>query len=111
MDAVGITDTEKILAFRGIGSDHHKPTAPIETKSTRRALETKEIIIMFDELEIGCKFKNCPLRSGVAVPLKDSSGEVFGVLKLYRKERAMITPFDEEMAKGLANILFFAGGA
>ena len=60
---------------------------------------------MFDEFEIGCKFKNCPLRSGVAVPLKDSSGEVFGVLKLYRKERAMITPFDEEMAKGLANIL------
>ncbi|MBP8612680.1 MAG: histidine kinase [Candidatus Atribacteria bacterium] len=105
LDAVGITDTEKILAFRGIGSDHHKPTAPIETKSTRRALETKEIIIMFDEFEIGCKFKNCPLRSGVAVPLKDSSGEVFGVLKLYRKERAMITPFDEEMAKGLANIL------
>jgi two-component system LytT family sensor kinase/two-component system sensor histidine kinase LytS len=105
LDAVGITDTEKILAFRGIGSDHHKPTTPIKTKSTKRALETKEIVIMVDELDIGCAVEDCPLRSGVAVPLKDSSGEVFGVLKLYRKERAMITPFDVEMAKGLANIL------
>ena len=43
LDAVGITDTEKILAFRGIGSDHHKPTTPIKTKSTKRALETKGI--------------------------------------------------------------------
>lgn len=105
LDAVGITDTEKILAFRGIGSDHHKPTTPIKTKSTKRALETKGIVIMVDELDIGCAVEDCPLRSGVAVPLKDSSGEVFGVLKLYRKERAMITPFDVEMAKGLANIL------
>ena len=105
LDAVGITDTEKILAFRGIGSDHHRPSTPIKTKSTKRALETKEIVIMVDELDIGCAVEDCPLRSGVAVPLKDSSGEVFGVLKLYRKERAMITPFDVEMAKGLANIL------
>lgn len=105
LDAVGITDTEKILAFRGIGSDHHKQLSPIITTSTQKALETGRIVLMKNEFDVGCPINGCPLMSGVVVPLKDSSQNVFGVLKLYRKERNTMTPFDVEMAKGLANIL------
>lgn len=105
LDAVGITDTEKILAFHGIGSDHHKQLSPILTSSTQTALATGRIILMKNEMDVGCSVKDCPLMSGIVVPLKDSSGNVFGVLKLYRKERNTMTPFDVEMAKGLANIL------
>ncbi|BAL80707.1 LytS/YhcK type 5TM receptor domain-containing protein [Caldisericum exile] len=105
LDAVGITDTEKILAFRGIGSDHHKPLSPILTTSTQKALTSGKIVLMKNEFDVGCSVKECPLSSGVVVPLKDSSGNVFGVLKLYRKERNTMTPFDVEMAIGLANIL------
>jgi len=105
LNAVGITDTEKILAFRGIGSDHHKPLFEIKTASTRRALSTGNVCLMKNEHDVGCSIPHCPLRSGIVVPLKDSSGNVFGALKLYRRERNTMTPFDVEMAKGLANIL------
>ncbi|MGC8690536.1 LytS/YhcK type 5TM receptor domain-containing protein [Caldisericum sp.] len=105
LDAVGITDTEKILAFRGIGSYHHKPLSPILTISTKKALSSGKIILMKNEFDIGCSVKDCPLMSGIVVPLKDSEGNVFGALKLYRKERNTMTLFDVEMAKGLANIL------
>jgi len=105
LDAVGITDTEKILAFRGIGQDHHKPLSSLKTTSTKEALKTGNTILMKNEFEVGCSEKNCPIASGIVVPLKNPDGEVFGVLKLYRGQRNAITPFDVEMAKGLANIL------
>lgn len=105
LDAVGITDTEKILAFRGLGEDHHKPMLPFKTTATAYAIKTGNIVFLSNRKEIGCSEKKCPLGSGIVVPLKNSEGEVFGTLKLYRKEEKALTFFDEEMAKGLANIL------
>ncbi|MEF3244568.1 MAG: histidine kinase [Caldisericaceae bacterium] len=105
LDAVGITDTEKILAFRGLGEDHHKPLLPFRTTATAYAIKTGNIVFLSNRMEIGCSEKKCPLGSGIVVPLKNSEGEVFGTLKLYRKEEKALTFFDEEMAKGLANIL------
>ncbi len=105
LDAVGITDTEKILAFRGLGEDHHKPMLPFRTTATAYAIKTGNIVFLSNRKEIGCSEKKCLLGSGIVVPLKNSEGEVFGTLKLYRKEEKALTFFDEEMAKGLANIL------
>lgn len=105
LDAVGLTDTEKILAFRGAGEDHHKSLGEFKTESTRRAIKTGEIILMRDKYDISCINKNCPLESGVVVPMKTREGEIFGVLKLYRKQLDAITPLDLEIAKGLSTIL------
>lgn len=105
LDAVGITDKEKILAFRGIGEDHHKALGEFQAESTKRAIQNGEIILMKDKYEIACKHLNCPLQSGVVVPMKTREGEIFGVLKLYRKELDAINVLDLEIAKGLATIL------
>lgn len=105
LDAVGITDREKILAFRGIGDDHHKALGEFQTESTKRAIQIGEIILMKDKYEIACTHSNCPLQSGVVVPMKTREGEIFGVLKLYRKEVDAINILDLEIAKGLATIL------
>lgn len=105
LDAVGITDTSKILSFRGLGEDHHKALGEFRTESTKRALKTGEIILMRDKRDILCNFKECPLQSGIVVPLKTKEGEIFGVIKLYRKDIDAITPLDMEIAKGLSTIL------
>jgi LytS/YehU family sensor histidine kinase len=105
LDAVGITDREKILAFRGMGEDHHKAGGPFRAASTRRAMKLGEIVFLRDKRDIGCDEKNCPLSSGIVVPMMSANEEIFGALKLYRRYKDAISPFDVEIAKGLATIL------
>ncbi len=105
LDAVGITDTKRILAFSGAGEDHHKPGDKFHTKSTQKAVDTGEIVMMYTKEQIGCNMDRCPLESGIAVPMKSSDGEVFGVLKLYRTKSYSMSLLDMEIAKGLADIL------
>ncbi len=105
LDAVGITDTEKILAFCGAGEDHHRVGDVFHTKSTKEAIKSGEIVMMYSHEQVGCNVKNCPLESGIVVPMKSPDGEVFGVLKLYRVKRYAISLLDREIAKGLADIL------
>ena len=105
LDAVAITDTDKILAFSGTGEDHHKVGFPFRTSSTMEAIKTGKTMLLRNEKEVGCNFKNCPISSGIVVPLKTTDEEVFGTLKLYRVERNAVTLLDEELAKGLAAIL------
>ena len=105
LEAVGITDTEKILAFYGAGEDHHKVGDKFHTFATREALKCGNTVIMYTREQIGCNVKNCPLESGIVVPMKSSDGELFGVLKLYRTKPYAISLLDRELAKGLADIL------
>ncbi len=105
LDAVGITDTQKILAFCAAGEDHHKPGGSFRTAATREAIEKGEIVMMYTKEQIGCSEKKCPLESGIVVPMKSSDGEVFGVLKLYRTKPYSMSLLDMEIAKGLADIL------
>lgn len=44
MAAVAITDREKLLAFTGIGDDHHLPGKPISSGYTLKAIETGEVV-------------------------------------------------------------------
>ena len=42
LEAVGLTDRERLLAFVGPGSDHHRPGSPVHSDVTRRALAAGE---------------------------------------------------------------------
>ena len=105
LDAVAITDTKKILAFSGAGDDHHKVGGPMRTRSTREAIKTGKTMFLRTKKDVGCDFPDCPIASGIVVPLKTSEGEVFGTLKLYRTRTNAVTPLDVQLAKGLAAIL------
>lgn len=104
MDSVAITDREKVLAFVGLGDDHHKPGQPINTASTRRVLDEQKLMIMQTPEDRGCSAPDCPLRAGVAAPLF-SHGEVVGVIKLSRTTSNAMGVMDVRLADGLANLL------
>lgn len=106
-DAVGITDTEKVLAHVGLGSDHHKANGKIWTHITRKSIETGEINFAFNKADIGCDNVRCPLRSVIVAPLK-MNDKVIGTLKIYKDRENFIYKSDIELVKGLG-ILFSTG--
>lgn len=104
VDAVSITDREKILAFVGSGSDHHRAGEPILTQSTRRAVAEGTIAVIHTTEERGCPVPDCPLHSGVVVPLF-AQAVVAGTIKLSRSHAGDINEMDIQLARGIAELL------
>src|SRR5579875_394377 len=81
LDAAAVVSRDRILAFVGLGSDHHRVGRPNITTLTLRALETGEVARTSDRAEIGCPNDDCPLSSALVAPLI-VRGNVVGALKL-----------------------------
>lgn len=104
--AVAITDQEKILAFVGIGDDHHKPNTPISSQSTLDSMEKNDIIYLDGaERPYQCSIaKDCRLGSALIIPLR-AGKEVIGTIKLYEPKRKLFSTANMSMAEGIAQLL------
>ena len=104
--AVAITDQEKILAFVGIGDDHHKPNTPISSQSTLDSMEKNDIIYLDgSERPYQCSIaKDCKLGSALIIPLR-AGKEVIGTIKLYEPKRKLFSTVNMSMAEGIAQLL------
>jgi LytS/YehU family sensor histidine kinase len=104
LDAVAISSTDRVLAFIGAGSDHHRVGAPNLTALTRRAIDAGTVLRTQAASEIGCPHGDCPLTSAVVAPLTVRD-RVVGAIKLYRVGSRVISEYDEGVARGLARVL------
>lgn len=104
--AVAITDREKILAFIGMGDDHHLPNTPISSGSTLESIHNNKIVhIDGADAPYQCSLdKHCPLGSVVIIPLHSGS-EVVGTIKLYEPKRKFLSTVTMSMAEGIAQLL------
>ncbi|MCG8403352.1 MAG: histidine kinase [Firmicutes bacterium] len=102
--AVAITDREKVLAYIGTGSDHHKAGRPIMTVATREVIKTGAMKTVRDGYGLDCPVINCPLQSAVIVPLR-CKGEVLGTVKLYNVKRGGMPTVTVKLAMGVAQLL------
>ncbi|MHA2939575.1 LytS/YhcK type 5TM receptor domain-containing protein [Vibrio sp. RC27] len=104
--AVSITDQDKILAFIGIGDDHHKPNTPISSDSTRQAIDDNTIIYLDgNEHPYQCSLSHeCKLGSALIIPLR-SGDQVVGTIKLYEPKRKLFSSINMSMAEGIAELL------
>ncbi|CAH0527040.1 sensor histidine kinase [Vibrio hippocampi] len=104
--AVAITDHEKILAFVGIGADHHLRNRPISSKSTLNAMTNNEIIYLDGkETPYQCSLSaDCKLGSALIIPLR-TGDTVIGTIKLYEPKRKLISTINMSMAEGIAQLL------
>ncbi|USD33022.1 MULTISPECIES: sensor histidine kinase [Vibrio] len=104
--AVSITDNEKILAFVGIGDDHHKPETPISSQSTLDAIARNDIIYLDGkDKPYQCSLsKNCKLGSALIIPLH-AGDKVIGTIKLYEPKRKLFSTINMSMAEGIAQLL------
>jgi len=104
--AVSITDREKILAFIGIGDDHHLPGTPISSALTKQAIENCELIYA-DGYEIAyqCSLhKKCRLGSALIIPLFGED-KVLGTIKLYEPKQKLFSSINRTLGEGLAKLL------
>ena len=102
--AVSITDKEKILAYIGKGSDHHRAGESILTQATKRTVLNGTLSIVHTHEDRGCPVPGCPLSAGVVAPLI-AYGAVVGTVKLSRMQASEVTEMDIQLARGIAQLL------
>ncbi|WP_028023250.1 sensor histidine kinase [Enterovibrio calviensis] len=104
--AVAITDKDKILAFVGLGDDHHLPETKISSQSTLDAMR-QDTIIYLDGTEhpYQCSLSSeCKLGSALIIPLR-SGDDVVGTIKLYERKHKLFSTINMSMAEGIAQLL------
>ena len=103
--AVAITDREEILAFSGIGADHHHAGKPVVTKWSKQALRENKVVFVngYDE-HFQCPLSsNCPLGSALVVPLQVDQ-EVVGTISLYEPKTKLFLNINRSFGEGLATL-------
>jgi two-component system, LytTR family, sensor kinase len=104
--AVAITDTEKVLAFVGCGSDHHEPDSPIASPFTRKVIEDNTVFFadgVREKYEC-CLSDSCPLNSVLVVPL-NLDNDVIGTIKLYEPREKRFPNMNKSLGEGIAALL------
>lgn len=105
--AVSITDREKILAFIGIGDDHHLPGTPITSHNTLEAIEKNEVQYLDGaHLPYQCSInKSCRLGSTLVIPLRGENNTVVGTIKLYEAKNTLFSSINRTLGEGIASLL------
>jgi two-component system LytT family sensor kinase len=104
--AVGVTDTTSVLAFDGLGADHHQVGGPIVFPFSRRAIEENEILFVDGVREqFACPLSGaCPLASVLVAPLL-VDGAVLGTVQLYEPRHQRFRSVNRSLGEGLAALL------
>jgi two-component system LytT family sensor kinase len=104
--AVAITDTTQVLAFDGLGAEHHRAPGPIVSTFSRRAIESGEVVFADGVNEhYGCPITpDCPLDSVLISPLT-LDGDVVGTVQLFEPRHRRFSSVNRSLGEGLAALL------
>ncbi|MGL4505267.1 MAG: sensor histidine kinase, partial [Aeromonas sobria] len=102
-----ITDREKLLAFIGIGEDHHLPGTAINSQHTFKAIQHNEVVYADGNLiPYSCTLHpGCKLGSSLVIPLRGEEGSVVGTIKLYEPKRKFFSSINRTLGEGIARLL------
>jgi two-component system LytT family sensor kinase len=106
VSAVAITDREQVLAFVGLGHEHHLAGETIASRITLDAIAHNRVMFA-DGIETHYRCStdpNCPLGSTLVVPLR-SAEEVIGTVKLYESKRRFFLNINRTLGEGIAHIM------
>ncbi|UNM89767.1 sensor histidine kinase [Vagococcus sp. CY52-2] len=103
VSAISLTDTHRILAHYGAGSDHHIPELEVITELSKDVLKHGTLSIVHHKEQIGCSNPNCPLKAAIVIPLFVHK-KIVGTLKMYFTDASQLTHVEEQLAKGLGTI-------
>ena len=105
--AVAITDCDKLIAFTGVGSDHHLPGTRIASSHTHQAISRNEVVYADgNEIPYQCSISHqCKLGSTLVIPLRDEDNSVIGTIKLYEPKRKLFSRINRTLGEGIARLL------
>lgn len=105
--AVAITDRKKLLAFIGLGNEHHVVGTPISSQHTIQVIITNKVEYV-DGIHTPycCSIeKNCCLGSTLVIPLRDENQQVIGTIKLYEAKNTLFSSINRTLGEGIASLL------
>ncbi len=102
--AVAITDTKRLLAFTGLGDDHHIPGSLIVSEDTLEAINENKVIFKRD---YQCRREaSCGLGSVLIIPLKDGVyNQVIGTIRLYEPKNKLFRNINIKLGENIAELL------
>ncbi|HZX32955.1 MAG TPA: sensor histidine kinase [Rhodocyclaceae bacterium] len=105
--AVAITDTERLLAFIGIGADHHLPGTPIGSHLTQLAIARNQVVYADgNEVAYRCSIDPaCKLAASLIIPLVGEDERVIGTIKLYEPRSKLFSTITRTLGEGIARLL------
>jgi two-component system LytT family sensor kinase len=103
--AVAITDTRTVLAFVGLGADHHALGSELG-EECRRTISHGEVLFLDGVHEpFRCPHtETCPLGSVLVIPLRVDS-DIIGTIKLFEPARQRFLRINRTLGEGLADLL------
>jgi two-component system LytT family sensor kinase len=104
--AVGVTDTERILGWSGLGGDHHRPGRPIASPYTKQAIATNTVVFADGIRQAyDCTVSpSCPLSSVLITPLQ-VDGTVVGTVQLFEPRGRRFLNMNRSLGEGLGTLL------
>ncbi|PWC35396.1 sensor histidine kinase [Azospirillum sp. TSO22-1] len=105
--AVAITDREKLMAFIGIGDDHHLPGTPITSAQTKQAIANNQVLYADgNEVAYQCSIDpRCRLGASLVIPLVGEDDRVIGAIKLYEPKTKIFSTINRTLGEGIARLL------
>ncbi len=104
--AVAITDKDKVLAFVGMGSDHHLIGGKISSAQTMKAIQENRIVYADGgEKKWRCNLSDeCPLGSILCVPLRVDN-ELIGTINLLEPKDKVFLVTNKSLGEGITKLL------
>jgi len=106
--AVAITDRSRLLAFTGLGEEHHMPGSVISSPDTITAIRENRVIFTDGIQSVyRCRLQDsCQLGSVLIIPLRDDVGDnVFGTIKLYEPKNRLFRNINRTLGEEIAHLL------
>ena len=104
--AVGVTDTERVLGWAGIGGDHHLPGNKIASPYTRQSIAENAVVFADGVRQsYDCTVSpTCQLASMVIAPLQ-VDGAVVGTVQLFEPRDRRFLNMNKSLGEGLGALL------
>lgn len=105
--AVAITDVNSVLAYVGLGDDHHLVGEKISSQQTLQAISENRVVFA-DGIESPFKCSHsqrCPLGSALVVPIRNANHQVIGTVKLYEAKRSLFLGINRALGEGIGRII------
>ncbi|MDR3440691.1 sensor histidine kinase [Telmatospirillum sp.] len=105
--AVAISDRDKLLAFIGVGDDHHLPGMPITSPQTLQAIADNRVLYADGNEQVyQCSIRaDCRLGASLVIPLHDEDERVIGAINLYEPRNKLFSTINRTLGEGIARLL------
>lgn len=105
--AVGITNETEVLAFVGLGDDHHRVGETILSAQTLQSIRENRVVFADGiATPYQCSHsQRCPLGSALVVPIRHADNTVIGTVKLYEGKRRLFQSINRSLGEGIGRII------